>query len=282
MVVCMIKGPSKALNMFLAARTLSTGKDTIFMDIGANIGVFSFFAVRAGCECHAFEPHPYYNHVLKTRAQLLKMERVFRPVGNLQVHNVALSDQTGHTTLYHHSTKPGSHSLDREKVINEGELAPRSIPVEMMSLDQFVSSHSWKKESDFFLKIDVEGVEANMIRGGMGFIEKYHPDLFVEVRGTGAQCSFKQISDLLLPLGYYLYTNEYTPCKMEEGSLVEWPTFMHTDVLFSFKQVDPGRFSGCNFLSRNEKWLRLIRRSASLQFADLHPEAIRYPLDGFY
>lgn len=162
---------TKEFNMLLAARCLAKGSDVVFFDIGANIGMFSFFVARAGSDCHIFEPHPYYYRVLQTRARWLSLERLFRRLGNLYINNIALSNRVGQGTLYHHSTKPGSHSLDREMVVGEGDLTPKPIPVEMITLDQYVSGKSFKKGGNFFLKVDVEGAEADMITGGMGFIE---------------------------------------------------------------------------------------------------------------
>jgi len=274
---------TKGFNMLLAARCLAKGSDVVFFDIGANIGMFSFFVARAGSDCHIFEPHPYYYRVLQTRARWLSLERLFRRLGNLYINNIALSNRVGQGTLYHHSTKPGSHSLDREMVVGEGDLTPKPIPVEMITLDQYVSGKSFKKGGNFFLKVDVEGAEADMITGGMGFIENNHPDILIEVRGGGEVCTFKAIADMLLPMGYNLYTDQYTPCKVEGGKLVEWPIFSHADVLFSLKKVDLEPFScGWPFLSKKAKWLRLFRRIMFLQLADLHAQAFRKPFDVFY
>lgn len=274
---------SKEFNMFLAARLLAHGRNTIFFDIGANIGMFTFYVIRSGFECHTFEPHPYYQQVLQTRRRLLGLEQIFRSVGRIYLNNLAISNRSGPAQLFHHGGKPGSHSMIRDLVIAEGEKNPNAFAIEETTLDQYVSAFSWSAETHFFLKIDVEGVEADVIRGGLGFIQRVKPDLFIEVRGQADGNTFKEIADMLLPMGYLIYGDEYLTIEVRDGKLANWSDFTHADILFSVRQIDTSPFAcGWPILSRSAKFMRLFKRLFLLQFADLHHLAIRKPYDVFY
>jgi hypothetical protein len=50
-----------------------------------------------------------------------------------------------------------------------------------------------------FVKIDVEGMETAVLKGGRGLIKKYKPDLFIEVSNPK---QMKDVLEILNPIGY--------------------------------------------------------------------------------
>jgi FkbM family methyltransferase len=91
----------------------------------------------------------------------------------------------------------------------------------LTTLDHFVSEHSIRSLN--FIKIDVEGMEYEVIRGGMTSIEKYKPTLYYETgfyeKGFWAEILRGEkvilaIEQLLEDMGYKFY-------KVESGDLRE-------------------------------------------------------------
>lgn len=142
-------------------RNFSTTRTIV--DIGANKGEFaqflaSFFAPAA---TYAFEPLPSCAPELRARSE---------SIANLHVFNVALSDRPGVATLYENSYQPASSPLRvgdtcrREFPQTSGETA---ISVPMARLDDLLDVRHL--EHEVLVKIDVQGAEDQVIRGGRNF-----------------------------------------------------------------------------------------------------------------
>lgn len=110
-------------------------RDSVVLDIGANIGVMTrIFSARAG-HVHAFEPSPRALSLLKENAP-----------ANCTIHPVALGSEEG--TVHFAELE----ALDMSHVALEG------IEVRMQTVD------SLGLEPDF-IKIDVEGYEPHVLQG---------------------------------------------------------------------------------------------------------------------
>lgn len=130
-------------------RLVSSGAQTA--DIGANIGYFSLvFANRVGPygTVHCFEPHPKLQK--KWRQHLRKWEQcLFYPV--------ALSTQEGQMSLFipqQFSKNEGTASLEPIRGATE-------MKVPVTTLDRALAGRRVN-----FIKIDVEGHELEVLRGG--------------------------------------------------------------------------------------------------------------------
>jgi FkbM family methyltransferase len=137
----------------------------VVADIGANVGYMSSLAAaRVGSEgaVLSFEPHPRVYEVLERNAARWR-ER--GRVGAVELRRVALSDAAGEGTLLSPSFEgnTGLASLDA----GGGETAADSsaIPVELARLDEVDGAERVR-----FVKIDVEGHEADVLRGATGLL----------------------------------------------------------------------------------------------------------------
>lgn len=134
-------------------------KDSVVLDIGANIGVTArIFAARAG-HVHAFEPAPRALPLLKANTADLP---------NITIHQVALSDQTG-----------TAHFAERE-ALDVSSLADEGIEVPMQTVD------SLGLRPDF-IKIDVEGYEHRVLMGAKETLKESHPVVMFEAFGETAR-----------------------------------------------------------------------------------------------
>jgi FkbM family methyltransferase len=189
------------------------------IDIGANDGRFAEFLARyfKPSSLYVFEP---------LRSCLPALQALAADLPNVRVFNLALSDRSGTAPLYENSYPP-STSLFRV-----GETMRREFPytagetptvVELAQLDDLVDVERLDRE--ILLKVDVQGAEAEVIRGGravfaasacvlieMTFVSMY--------RG---QPLFEDVHDLLHGLGLRLAGVRNQICSTGSGE----PLFAH-------------------------------------------------------
>ena len=138
--------------------------DGVFLDVGANYGYFSIYlAARPNFhgEIHAFEP------VATTFAGLLGLVDSLRCDKIVTSHHVAASDELGTVKMAVAGIDPGLASI-KEGNLEEGEV------VQKITLD----SLNFKRVD--FMKIDVEGHEAQALRGARTTIRDQNPFIFFE------------------------------------------------------------------------------------------------------
>ena len=121
------------------------GENLTILDIGANIGLFSYFAYDKAKIIYALEPSVQHYQNLVTMLVSNEMHNV-APIQK------AISDKVG-TADFYHSTNDTMFSLKKE-VNDTGELER----VETTTLDAFFQENNIEHVD--FMKIDVEGAEA--------------------------------------------------------------------------------------------------------------------------
>ena len=77
-----------------------------------------------------------------------------------------------------------------------------NIKVEANTLDNMIP----ETDKVVYIKIDVEGSEPQVIKGGMNLIQKHKPLISCEA-ATAEE--FKRVNDILLPLGYIKPTRKF-------------------------------------------------------------------------
>ena len=154
------------LGVFL---TLECKEFDVFVDVGANLGGYSFMAKRLGLHVFAFEPFP------EIAAFLSENSSAFG-----KIYPIALSNQNGELTFHISDTNIGGSSLV-ESNLNDAESGyTRRTSVEVSRGDEVL------REVEFIrlLKIDVEGNEENTIKGFQGLLEQNKiQSIWCEVRG---------------------------------------------------------------------------------------------------
>ena len=143
--------------------------DSVFLDIGANTGVYTMKAAqhvgRNGIVI-AVEPFP------ETLAMLYQ-NVALNGFGNVRIRGVCAAAETGAGMLWLNADKPNSFGL-----LNRGG-NPRGISVLTVSLDDLLK---WERLVRLdYLKIDVEGLEAEVLWGAQETIRRFRPLVQVEV-----------------------------------------------------------------------------------------------------
>lgn len=169
--------------------------DGVFFDIGANVGFFSLLAARAvGSRgvVHAFEP-------VHANAARIGANARYNRLGNVVVHEVAVTDASGTVTLVL-AAHPGGAAVASAGAPPD---AVGSVEVPAVTVDELVLHGSVRAPS--VVKIDVEGAEAAVLRGMAGTLEQYRPVVVCEVDAADADVLAAKriaVSGLLVAAGY--------------------------------------------------------------------------------
>ncbi len=142
--------------------------DDIFYDIGANYGFYTLLAqefITKG-EIHAFEPNPKIFKLLRENSRLDIYKNTF-------LNEMALSDKTGETEFFDReiSGHSGGSSLVKYQYLKY-----KVIKVRTTTLDDYISNH----KPPTIMKIDVEGGESLVLKGGLELLKKYSPMIIME------------------------------------------------------------------------------------------------------
>ena len=170
----------------------------VVFDIGANVGYYSLIAaplVGPEGRIYAFEPAAEQFRHLKDNATRNGFSQILP-------YKVALSDKPGEAVLH----------LDDEFNTGSAFLRPagaRNIRDEIVNcttLDDFVESQQVNRIDA--MKIDVEGSELAVLRGGQKTLERFRPVLLVEVKEQHqrlAGFSRRELYDQLIAQDYRPY-----------------------------------------------------------------------------
>jgi FkbM family methyltransferase len=187
--------------MILMREKLKPGM-TVY-DIGANLGEVTLFAadrVGGNGKVISFEP----------------MKEAFEWLGHnvalngdqdrVTCYNTALSDQKGELNLYAAKDPDplGSYEDGLHTLFPSGGRNVLLHRVEVEKLDDRIED----LPPPDFIKIDVEGAELFVLRGAMATLQKFHPQLLIEINAEsfGAAGYDQQlVFDLLTGLGYQLF-----------------------------------------------------------------------------
>jgi FkbM family methyltransferase len=133
------------------------------VDVGANIGFYALMAAaRVGPEGRVFAFEPAHG-----TCELLRKSAKANALENIEVFECAASDRVGMV---------GYESDDSNGRISHEDRESMAIQVESRTLDRALGSVGRLD----VLKIDVEGAEARVIRGGKGVISRWRPVIFTE------------------------------------------------------------------------------------------------------
>jgi FkbM family methyltransferase len=146
-------------------------RGNLFVDIGANQGLYSVLLARNFRKVYAFEPNPTMIPILAER--VAKSRRA-----NVKVFEMALGDSVGNTTLYSDPHVGFGGSVDtilpvfdyKPNVIPEG--GPPHVYMGKTGVEVTVSTYDVVvRESADLVKIDVEGAEFLVLEGMKNSLE---------------------------------------------------------------------------------------------------------------
>ena len=165
-----------------------------FLDIGANIGIYSFHFKNSFKNIDAFEPLKEISYRLE-----------YFQNDSLKVHNCALSDKKGEFQIYipYLLGRAVASLASLEK--RNGDYKVRIVKVDKIDNYDF--------EDVDLIKIDVEGHEEYVIEGARKVIQNNKPILIVEIEQRHIKKQIKQVFQSILKLnynGFFLHNGNLT------------------------------------------------------------------------
>jgi FkbM family methyltransferase len=147
--------------------------EIVFLDVGANIGYFSIVAAKQFPRMlvHAFEPNQSVYARLQRNIGLNQ-----NPV-NLEVFPIALSNFSGNTTLYTPSPKDFNQGLSSLGADIDGVTNDLSHTVPVAQIDEIYENST---QAISVIKIDVQGFEPEVLKGGERTIRRFRPVIVLE------------------------------------------------------------------------------------------------------
>lgn len=188
----------------------------VVLDVGANYGVYALLtaaAVGPQGAVHCFEPG-------SASLEQLRQNIALNPGLPISVHELALSDRSGSASLFHVGGSPTTFSLGEDSRVKHETITKTT-------LDTWASDLGIRDVRA--IKMDVEGHETNVIRGGATLITETRPVIMFEISHAALRRNGSTAEELwTLVTGF-----GYTVLGVRDGCLValERP---HEGNLFAF------------------------------------------------
>lgn len=174
--------------------------ENAFVDIGANIGIYSLELADHFAEVVAFEPHP-------VTFKLLEINVEINAALNVKCMQLALSDRNGIAELVNDSgDNAGASSLERKRL--DGVIGGCHQVIVERGADAITTATNRRVS---LLKIDVEGHELKVIGGLIPLLEKDAPVLAFEANTPAIA---QALEAQLRKLGYVEFVAlDYSPAN---------------------------------------------------------------------
>jgi FkbM family methyltransferase len=168
-------------------RFLLHEKFDVFMDIGACLGEYSIWLGKNGKKCLAFEPVVDSFQMIEHNIQLNKVAE------HVKAYNYGLGKHNSIENFKINHTNPGASKRVAQKDSNTFEL-------QIFKLDDIFEQFEIKQTDRIAIKIDVEGMEVEMLEGAQNFLKHFpHVVLIIEEKLSGAG----EIQNILNQIGKF-------------------------------------------------------------------------------
>lgn len=161
----------RALNHYSDKKNIKS-KDIYIIDIGSNIGWYSFYLGKYNYKIISFEASQINNYILQKNYCLNKDV-------NLALIKKGLNTEEQNCDIYVTTDNVGNGHVYCNKTQNIDKLLNKIGEIKLTKLSNFLPLLS--KKNIALIKIDVEGNEGRAIKSGVELITKYHiPFIFME------------------------------------------------------------------------------------------------------
>jgi FkbM family methyltransferase len=168
-------------------------------DVGANLGEVALHMARRvhpGGQVHAFEPAPPIFERLRLHVERNRLQAV------LHAHPIALSDRTGPCTIAFPSADQDNQGLG--SIVNLGlKSGAARATASATTLDEFVAGRGLTRLD--LMKVDIQGGEPALLRGGRRTLTELGPDLLMEISPEDLRAAGSDSRELCRMLEEYGY-----------------------------------------------------------------------------
>lgn len=189
----------------------------VFFDVGANFGYYSLKMSGICEEVRSFEP-------VSRTFEILEKNIFKNKLTNIKMEKIALSDKAGTKTINLYNSS-GSNSFFKRNLRKHHIVKfTGTEEVKVETLDGYLAKEGVRPPG--IIKIDVEGCELAVLKGGRKTIIKHVPLLFVEYLSTTSKDAGyrkEEIIDEILSCGEYEIFG--MPEKVDDFELVKLSDF---------------------------------------------------------
>jgi FkbM family methyltransferase len=177
-------------------------RNKVSIDVGANIGDYTYYLKKYSKLCYAFEPNPEFFKILNFKfddANIIILDYAISSSSGIQNLRIPIID---------HKEWSGMATLDQKNTL--GDNPSKSIQVKTLRLDDLNIDHVG------LIKIDVEGHEFEVLKGAVVILNRDHPNLIIEIEERHYPESITIITSFLENFGYkgfFLLNNYPTPIQ---------------------------------------------------------------------
>lgn len=170
-------------------------------DIGAYVGITTMFFARSvgnAGKVIAFEPNPENCLKLQENVRLNSFD-------NVRLMKIGLGDREETKTLTVRCYESATGSMKEEvksRILKEWH--SKCFQIKVYPLDVYIEENNLSKPD--FVKIDVEGMEYNVLLGMKNTISKYNPSLFAEIHGVDVKSKIENVQKIVEFLDLYEYS----------------------------------------------------------------------------
>lgn len=190
----------------------------VVVDVGANIGLFTCLAVKAGKQVVAIEPHPFnFSSFVKTLQINDFLGR------DIEVFPIALSDRPGVSFL--HGGGQGASLLEKWGGI--GATSTYESPIATSTLDRILGC-CIVEGSRMLIKVDVEGNEFNVLRGASHTLQRNPAPIWIVEHGltknfnSSINPNFQELFELFWQNDYSAYTVDAETRPVTVSDIERW------------------------------------------------------------
>ena len=188
------------------ALTPAISGKSLCMDIGANIGITTVWMACNAGKVIAFEPEPANIARFNINIELNRKE-------NIILEKYAVSDHKGEA-VFHITDSYGHHSLGK---VNTSKITG-SLKVPLTTIDSYCAENAI--DNIGFIKIDVEGFEEEVIKGGKSMLSSKKIDIIAFETSPSILKGLKKettaVYDILNECGYVVCNLNRKPVTRKE------------------------------------------------------------------
>ncbi len=198
-------------------------KDTDTIDVGVYRGVHSYEMSKYSNKVHAFEPNPVIykdleNYLSKIKSNIKLYNYALSNVEEIKNLKIPLRNSKINKDNYEEYYKMGLASIHESNTLATYEsFQVKSIKLDNINIDNKIS----------LIKIDVEGHELEVINGGIKLINKYKPNLIIEIEERHSKRKVMETINKISEIGYKVFVyNKYIKEIKTEKNLDKFNNFI--------------------------------------------------------
>ncbi len=178
---------------------LSHYKDfSVFVDIGSNMGTYTLLLQQLGLKSYAFEPSHSNYKALTINLMLNNLENLTK------TYNVGLASKASREKFVFDPINTGASHLNSVEFYDHVTDNRGTIDeIELVMLDEMIDKMGIATNERILMKIDVEGMEKDVLLGASTFIKTYPNILIVMESVHSGEQALKEVLNQMAEFQYF-------------------------------------------------------------------------------